>query len=100
MKKFALLLLFVSQFIHAEIVGIPAVVPTDWLVQNYVPGSVVLWFTGSSCAGGSLVLPANATPSDHARLYATIMSAKISGAKIFVYYDNTDACKITSFGFA
>jgi hypothetical protein len=99
MKKFAVIfLLLVSQMSQAAIVPI-SVVPTAWLLQNYLPSNVVLWFTGSSCASGMLALPPSATAADQQRLYATVLAAKLSNSKIFVYYDDsTPSCFITSFG--
>ena len=100
MKKFALCLFFICQWANAELVAISDVVPINWRIQNYLPGNVVLWFTGSSCANGMMLLPASATPADHARLYSTVVSAKAMNAKIFVYYDNGSGnCWISSFGF-
>ncbi len=84
---------------HAALVSVSGV-PTTWLLQNYVPGNVVVWYTGSACTSGQLTLPTSATAADHARLYATVMSAKASNSKIFVYYENSVAgCPISSFGF-
>lgn len=99
MKKLLFLFLFTCHAAYAETVFLGDQVPTNWRVQNYLPGFVVLWFTGSSCPSGGLMLAPTATPADHARLYATVMSAKIGNAKIFVYYDNsTRECYISSFG--
>jgi hypothetical protein len=99
MKIIALLLLLLSPLCNAEQISIPATVPTGWLVQNYVPGSVVLWFTPSNCPNGLLQLPATATPSDHARLYSTVMAAKLTSAKLFLIYDSSaGSSQISSFG--
>ena len=100
MKTSALvLLLLFSPLCNAEQISIPGVVPTGWLVQNYVPGSVVLWFTPSNCPSGLLQLPASATASDHARLYSTVMAAKLTNSKMFLYYESSGgSCQISSFG--
>ena len=46
-----------------------------------------------------LSLPSTATATDANRLYATIVTAKNLGTKVFVYYDNSDPyCAISSFG--
>jgi hypothetical protein len=76
-----------------------AAVPTAWRVQNYVPQTVVLWFTGSTCANGQLTLPATAVKADSDRLYATVMMGKAAGKKVYVYYTaNAGGCLINSFG--
>lgn len=100
MKKLttALLLLVVSCVSVATEVYV-STTPTAWRLQNYVPGNVVLWFAGTSCASGQATLPASATTEDRNRLYATVLSAKMSAKPVFIYYDNAAAgCPITSFG--
>jgi hypothetical protein len=74
---------------------------SGWRLENYTPGGVVLWFTGSQCTNGQLVLPAGSTAADQNRLWATITTAKTTGRKMFVYYDNSNApnaCPLISFG--
>jgi hypothetical protein len=76
-------------------------VPTNWRLQNYVGGSVILWFTSAPCTNGQLVLAAGNTQADANRLWATILAAKLSSHKVFIYYDNAAApgtCPISSFG--
>lgn len=75
-------------------------VPTNWRLQNYVSGGgtgVVLWFTGSVCANGQLLLPSTSGAADHERLFSLILSAKISQRPVFIIYETTN-CVITSFG--
>lgn len=76
-------------------------VPTNWRLENYPAGPVTIWFSSSTCTSGSLSLPANATASDINRFWSLILSAKLSGHKVFVYYENASAptsCPIISFG--
>jgi len=73
-------------------------VPTAWRVENYVPDSVVVWFTGATCApNGGLSLPTNSVTADRERLFATIMYGKAAGKQVFIYYDPS-TCLIVSFG--
>jgi hypothetical protein len=76
-----------------------AAVPTSWLIQNYVPNQVVLWFTGSPCSNGQLTFPSTAVQADQDRLWAMIMTAKATGQTVYLYYINVDGgCIIQSFG--
>jgi hypothetical protein len=73
-------------------------VPTSWKVESYLgSGVVVLWFTGSPCANGQLVLPASATATDHNRLFTAVMTAKAAGKTMVIFYDSA-SCVISSFG--
>lgn len=75
--------------------------PTAWRLENYDSGQIVLWFTTSKCTVNSqVVVPASLSQADKSRFWATVMTAKLTGKKIFVYYDDqaTD-CRIVSFGF-
>jgi hypothetical protein len=73
-------------------------VPTAWRLQNYANDNIVLWYTGSSCTNGSLGSD-NLSLNDKSRLYATVMSAKLSNANMYVYYIvNGSTCEIESFG--
>ncbi len=74
---------------------------SGWRLENYTPGGVVLWYTGSQCTNGRLELPAGSTAADQKRLWATITTAKTTGRKMFVFYDNSNApnaCPLISFG--
>jgi hypothetical protein len=76
-----------------------AAVPTAWRVQNYVPQTVVLWFTGSTCINGQLTLPGTAVKADSDRLYATVMMGKAAGKKVYLYYTaSAGGSLINSFG--
>ncbi|SHG75281.1 hypothetical protein [Massilia sp. CF038] len=76
-------------------------VPSSWKLESYSERGVALWFTPSTCNMGSVGLPATATVTDHNRLYATVMAAKISGSKMFIYYDVVGVnCVIVSYGMA
>jgi hypothetical protein len=74
-------------------------VPSSWLVQNYVPANLTLWFTGSSCNNGQLVFPSNAVQADEDRLVSMVLTAKATGQVIrMYYYVSNSACYISSFG--
>lgn len=73
-------------------------VPTAWLLQDYVGGPVVVYFTGSPCQSGSIVMPASATSDEQNRFFSLIMSAKISDHAVGIYYTYDGAsCAVTSF---
>jgi hypothetical protein len=73
-------------------------IPTNWKVESYASGgTVVLWFTGSPCASGKLELPSTATPTDHNRLFTSILTAKTAGKTMVIFYEDT-TCVISSFG--
>lgn len=74
-------------------------VPNNWLLQNYMNASgVVSWFTGSSCNNGLITLPPSATDDDRNRFFSLILSAKISGKAVGVYYETVSgSCQISSF---
>lgn len=74
--------------------------PAGWKLESYGTSSVVLWNTPSTCSGGVVTLPGEATVTDHNRLYATVMAAKVAKAEMFIYYEQVGAnCIIKSFGF-
>ncbi len=94
--------LFFSFVAHADIIEI-SVVPATWKLENYVgyagTTGVVVWYTTSSCATGSLGFPSSASAADMNRFWATVMTAKASQKAMFVRYDNaTSNCAIVSFG--
>ena len=75
-------------------------VPTGCKIQNYVPNNVVIWYAPTNCVNGQLTLPAHATDQDRDRLWALIVSAKISQTPVQVYYERYEDgrhCRITSF---
>lgn len=72
-------------------------VPTAWRLENYMGNYVVVWGAGAPECTGNLSFDTNATIDDRNRFWATIMTGKAAGKKVFVYYDNT-SCKIVSFG--
>jgi hypothetical protein len=73
--------------------------PTGWRLQNYVSASgLVAWFSGSTCTNGLLSFSPAATTEDRNRFYSLIVSAKISGKAVGVFYETTSgSCQITSF---
>jgi hypothetical protein len=99
MKKFALALSLFALSTAASAVSVVNAVPTTWKLESYGEKGAVLWFAGSTCVNGQLTLPGTATTTDHNRFYATVMAAKVSASKMFVYYDVVGAnCVIVSYG--
>ena len=100
-KLILLSALSLSQLASANDVGLVAN-PATWRLQNYAPDNLVLWWTGSPCGSNQKLTTGNLSPSDKSRLYATILAAKMTSKKIYVYYDDTNGangnCAITSFG--
>ena len=73
--------------------------PSSWLIQNYVGGTVDLFYTGSPCLNGQLIFPSTATQADQDRLWAMILSAKATGQQVEVYYYvSSGNCYISSYG--
>ena len=71
-------------------------IPTNWRLEDYAGGDVRLYFAGSPCANGALLLQ-GATEAERNRLWALILAAKLSNHGVFVYYESTN-CAIISFG--
>ena len=95
-KILPLLLFFLANFAYAD--GF-TVVPTGWRLESYGASNVVLWYTPSSCSSGQIVLPGSATQAEHNRLYATVMTGKAAGLKVFINYTAASGvCTIISFG--
>lgn len=73
-------------------------VPTGWRLQSY-GGSAVLWYTGSTCMNGQLLVDSSWSFDQSKLLWATIMTAKASQIPVFVSYvvNSSGYCIITSF---
>jgi hypothetical protein len=92
---------FLSQAASAQTLQLIQVVPSGWIIQNYVPNGVVLFNTGSPCMWGGLYFPPNAVQADYDRLWALILAAKIAAQQVIVYwYTSGSNCYISSFGLA
>lgn len=91
-----LIALFVNSHLQAaQIID----VPNKWRLENNIPDRLEVWYSGSSCANGRLILPSTATKEDKNRFWSTIMAAKTSNKKVVVFYDeNTAGCEVSSFG--
>lgn len=72
--------------------------PTNWRLQDYGGGMINLWFTGSPCTNGQLVLLQSAPEGTKDRLWSLILTAKVSNRPVGIYYhfDGTN-CVIDSF---
>jgi hypothetical protein len=100
MKKFVFFTIafFSFNFVNATTAAFSEI-PNAWRVESYAANLVMLWHTPAVCGNGMLSLPATATVVEHNRLYATVLSAKATGAKVFVQYNSDNGvCVITSFG--
>ncbi len=73
-------------------------VPTSWRLQDYTNGGINLWFTGSQCTNGGLVLLPSVPDGSKDRLYSLILTAKTTNRPvgIFYHFDGTN-CVIDSF---
>ena len=73
-------------------------VPTGWRLQSY-GGSTVLWYTGSTCTNGQLLLDPSWSSDQSKLLWSTIMTAKASQMPVFISYtvNSSGYCVITSF---
>ncbi len=75
-------------------------VPTNWRLQDYGDGVVHLWFTGSQCTSGGLVLLSSVPEGSKARLFSLVLTAKTTNRPIGIYYhydSTTTNCVIDSF---
>jgi len=102
MKKILPSVFFAAHFMMCNCASAAEVyisaVPTNWRLQNYIPDTLAIYFSSSSCApNGYLLMPANATKADRDRLYNTIMAAKLAKRPVFILYEST-TCTINSFG--
>lgn len=73
-------------------------VPTGWILQSY-GGSAVLWYTGSTCTNGQLLLDPSWSSDQSKLLWSTIMTAKASQLPVTIWYtvNSGGSCIITSF---
>jgi len=68
------------------------------LLQNYNGTTPTLWYTGSGCTSGNLTLDPTQNSDREKLLWATILSAKASGANVNFDYDiNANVCYIRNF---
>lgn len=70
--------------------------PATWRLQNFVPNTVMAFFTGSPCSNGRLSFSTSATVQDKDRFFSMVLTARATGRKMGVYYDTT-SCEIYSF---
>lgn len=68
--------------------------PATWRMQDYLDGNIVLYYTGSSCADGYLVLIANTEP--RARFWSLLLTAAANNKSVGVLY-NPSTCYISNF---
>ncbi len=74
-------------------------VPASWRLQNYIGSAgVVVWYSGSTCTNGQLTFSSTATADERNRLFAMILTAKVSSRLVGIFYETvTGSCQITSF---
>lgn len=56
-------------------------------IQNYNVSNITLYYTGSVCTSGGLILDATDPQERHNQLLATALAAKAAGAKLTFEYD-------------
>lgn len=81
-------------------------VPTDWFIQDYIgsPAGVALYRAqlpsgvcyNSTAEVTELTFPSTVTDNEVNRFWSAVISAKATGTKLGVYYDNS-TCLISSF---
>ena len=72
-------------------------VPTGWRLQDYGPSGIGVYFTGSPCVSGVMAFPSG-TGFSPDRFWATVMTAKVTGRMIGVYYHvDNGSCVIDNF---
>ena len=74
-------------------------VPTNWRMQDYTANTVNLYYTGSSCTSGSLVLSSSAPDGSKDRLWSLVLTAKLTNRPVGIFYhvDASGNCMIDSF---
>ena len=70
--------------------------PTAWRLQDYEDNTISIFFTGSPCTNGRLILPASVSADSKNRFWSTILSAKMANKIVGIFYNPT-TCEITSF---
>jgi len=99
MKKIAWIVISLSFFSisQAAQVSITAI-PTEWILENEAGGYINAYYTGTSCPSGRLLLDGSITEQDKNRFWSTIMTAKVSGMSVTVWYDsNLPDCPLRRF---
>lgn len=71
-------------------------VPTAWRVQDYMAGGLYVYYTGSPCAQGELILPSTSSSDVTNRFWSLIITAKSMGKTVGVYFDSV-SCNIASY---
>lgn len=74
--------------------------PTSWCLQDYNDGGITLFFTGSSCYQGQLILPSTANNDSKQRLWSIVVTGKAAARPVGIYYhydSSAGACLIDSF---
>lgn len=75
------------------------VVPTAWRLQDYTDGAITIWYTGSTCTQGQLILPNTVNNDSKDRLWSLILTAKAASKSVgvFYHYEPSVGCLIDSF---
>ena len=90
-------MMLLTQTANAQI-HVLSEVPSSWKLENYSGNNVVVWYSGTTCTNGLLQFKNSATIEDKNRFWSTVLSAKVANKVMFVRWDDTDGCKIDSFG--
>lgn len=72
--------------------------PNGWKLENYLGGTIVVYFSGSQCPSGLLTFPSTATADDKNRFFSLMLAAKTARSDIFVLYNDDANCTVVSFG--
>ncbi len=73
-------------------------IPSAWRLQDYADGAVSIYFTGSPCFSGHLMLPATASEGVKERLWSTVMAGKLARQPVGIYYrEENGNCIISNF---
>ncbi len=74
-------------------------VPSSSKIGKYSGGSMVVFFSTSSCDSECLLFSSSATEQDKNLFWSTMLTAGASKSQVFVRYDDsTSSCNIVSFG--
>lgn len=76
--------------------------PTKWRLEQYVNGSTVAWYTGSTaqgCLQGKIELTPAVSQEERSRFWSLVLTAKSQDKRVLVFFD-TPSCSVVSFGMA
>ncbi len=89
---------FLAEGAEAQTVANIEAVPSAWRLQDYSDGSISIYFTGSPCPSGHLVLQSTVSEGVKERLWSTVMAGKLAKQPVGIFYRvEGGSCIISNF---